>query len=156
MKNYPNNNGNYVCCQSDLDSFYSNLNDTNFIKINVDKLNQLKQDSKELNKFYNNPYTHYLKKLRYIKTMNRIKTNQELTEQAEKFILFMFSVDPEFEAFKIYSECNTTDEIKIKLIKKFDIVDKNLIKIEKFFIKNFLSEKKKKEIEKEIKERVFK
>lgn len=95
----------------------------------------------------------------YVKLMNSIRLNYRkygIQSDAEKLILFMFSIDPTFEAAKIAGECNRTDEIKYKMINKFGLYDKNLIKIENFFIKYFLSEKSRKSINDEIERRAFK
>ena len=71
-------------------------------------------------------------------------------------ILFIFSVDPTFEAIKIYGESNHVSEIKEKMINYFGIYDKNLIVIEKIFMKRFFSKEEKKNLEEEIQKRVFK
>lgn len=68
----------------------------------------------------------------------------------------MFCIDPEFEAFMIFNECNTTKEIRTKLELKFGIPDINLAKIEKEFIKNFLKEEEKEKIDEEINKRIWK
>ena len=67
----------------------------------------------------------------------------------------MFSVDPTLEALKIYGECNTLNQTKLKMGMFFGVYDSNLIKIEKEFIKKFFTEKEKKELTDEIDKRVF-
>lgn len=143
----------------DVDTFYKNLNNTKFNNINTEIILNLINNSKILNKFYNNENIKMHKSQRYIKIMNAINCDFKrlnLNSQAEKYLLFMFSVDPNFEAFKIFNEYNTTKEIKQALSKYFGIYDAKLISIEKLFIKNFLSEKKKNEINEEIEKRIFK
>ena len=113
----------------------------------------------ELNKFYNNEFDDLCRFEKYVKIMNKIKTNPKhynVESLAERYILFMFSVDPTFEAVKIYGECNKINEVKKKSNQFFGLYDKRLISLEKFFIKNFLSSEMKKRIDEEINERVYK
>ncbi len=159
MRKHPNNFEYQLSFKTDIDSFYKNLNGANFKGINKEKLTQLLNISKTLNAFYNNENIHFNRISRYVKLMNRIKTNPKgygISSEAEKFILFMFSVDPNFEAAKIFGECNKTEEIKEKMSIFFGIYDRRLIILENYFIKNFLSEKKRNEIQEEIQKRVFK
>ena len=88
------------------------------------KLLELKAISNQLNAFYKNNNIPYDKVSRYVKIMNRIKTNPKgygVSSEAEKFLLFMFSVDPTFEAAKIHGECNKIEETKEKMQNYFGI-----------------------------------
>ena len=159
MRNYPDYFGYQISFKVDVDSFYKNLNGTSFKGLDSKKILELKENSNYFNKFYNNNNLPFNKINRYVKIMNRIKTNPKgygVSSEAEKYLLFMFCVDPTFEAAKIYGECNKTNEVKQKMERYFGIYDRRLIILEKFFIKHFLSDKKKNEINEEIEKRVFK
>lgn len=159
MRKYPDHFGYQISFKVDIDSFYKNLNGTSFKGIDSKKLVALKVISNQLNSFFNNNNLHFSKASRYVKIMNRIKTNPKgygVSNEAEKYLLFMFSVDPSFEAAKIQGESNKIDETKEKMENFFGIYDRRLIILENYFIKNFLSEKKRNEIKEEIDKRVFK
>ena len=68
----------------------------------------------------------------------------------------MFSVDPNFEVFYIYSTYNTSKDIKEEIIDKFGVYDPYLIKVEKLFIKKLLTQEEQNKINEEIERRVFK
>lgn len=159
MRNYPYHFENHLSYDVDINSFYKNLNGTSFKGVTVQKLKELKENSRNLLKLLKNPKLPPNKPGKYIRIMNSIKTNPTgfgVTNEAEKYIFFMFCIDPNFEAAKISGECNKTEEVKEKMISHFGLFDKRLIIIENFFIKNFLTEKKRNEIKEEIENRVFK
>ena len=159
MRNYPGHFENYLSHDTDINSFYKNLNGTSFKEISIEKLKELKRNSNNLLKLLKNPKLPASKPGKYIRIMNSIKTNPTgfgVSNEAEKYIFFMFCIDPTFEAVKINGECNTTKEVKEKMINHFGLFDKKLIIVENFFIKNFLTEKKRNEINEEIEKRVFK
>ncbi|MBR6690209.1 MAG: hypothetical protein IKL65_02640 [Bacilli bacterium] len=160
MKNYANKFiKDFIDYTNDINSFYNNLNGTNFKGISVERLSELKLISQQLNAEFNNKNLAHCKSMRYGKIANKLKTNPKrytITSDAEKYILFMFSVDPDFEAVKIYGTYNTIEEIKKEMSNYFGIFDKRLVLIENFFIKHFLSEKKRNEIKEEIEKRAFK
>lgn len=143
----------------EVNSFYERLSEADFNLLDSKKIVKLKISALELNKFYNNKFDDMCRFEKYIKIMNKIKTNPKhynVESLAERYILFMFSVDPTFEAIKIYGECNKINEVKNKSTQFFGLYDKRLISLEKFFVKNFLSSEMKKRIDKEIEERVYK
>lgn len=163
MKNnsryFPNHFENFQVYSVDVNSFYKNLKGTKFNGITKEKLLELKETSKKLNVYFRNQDYNCNKAAKYTKIMNNIKTNPKgfkVYSEAEKFILFMFSVDPNYEAYMINAQYNKTEDIKNALIFRFGIFDLNLIKLERFFVKNFLSEKKRNEINEEIDKRVYK
>ena len=137
--------------------FYINRS-VSFKDITIERIKELKDLSLVTSNILNCSKTS-TKTEDYVKLMNSIRLNYRKygrQRDAEKLILFMFTIDPTFEAAKIAGECNRTDEIKYKMINKFGLYDKNLIKIENFFIKYFLSEKSRKSINDEIERRAFK
>lgn len=159
MRYWPEPYQYYTSLKSDIQSFYKDLNGTSFKGINKEKLIELLNNSKNLNRFFNNNNTKIQKHGKYVKIMNKIKTNPKsfgAYTEAEKFLVFMFSVDPNFEAAKIHGAYNTTEEIKLEMEKHFGLYDSKLIIIENFFIKNFLSEKTRNKINEEIEKRAFK
>ena len=87
---------------------------------------------------------------------NHINPNFVTTSMAEKLLLFMFSIDPNFEIAIIFGSEDRIYTAKEKIKEKFGIYDINLIKVEKLVIKNFLSEQKRNEINEEIDRRAFK
>lgn len=143
----------------DMESFYEKLGNTSFKGLDSKKILTLKIISKDLNKFYNNNNLPINIVKKYIKIMNSIKTNPKgyrVNNDAEKYLLFMFSVDPNFEAAKIHGESNNTNETETKMINYFGIYDRKLIILENYFIKNFFNEQKRNEIIEEIERRVHK
>lgn len=143
----------------DLNAFYCNLNKAKFSELNAKRILTLKYISKDLNKYLNNDYDRLPRDGRYLKIMNKIKMNPKLfgiENYAEKFILFMFSVDPDFEAAITYGECNKISDVKRLMKRKFGVFDMNLIKLEHYYMKHFMSKSKKEEINNEINNRVFK
>lgn len=136
--------------------FYKNFEKLNFENIDDKKILNLKKLAPNLLEEENVTNSKFIN---YIKKMKRLNNNPEkynINTEEEKFILFMFSTDPTFEAIKIYGECNHISQTKQKMISFFGIYDSKLIKIEKTFIKNFLSEKEKELINDEIEKRVYK
>ena len=143
---------------TDLETFYKNFNKTKFENITLLKLLNLRKMAKPLNCFYKNR-EDIIKQKRYFKILNSIRSNPKrfnINSEAEKFLLLMFAVDPSFEAVKIYEQYNDIKKIKNEIVKTFGVYDKNLISIEKFYIKNFLSETKKSQIQSEIDKRIYK
>lgn len=148
----------YINFNIDIDDFYRNKNNIDFKNITAKKLIELKCFSKKFNNYWKNAPIKDIR-YKYITIMNKIKTapfKYRVTNEAEKFILFMYSIDPTFEVYKIWNEYNTTKEIKNSLLNKFGLVDKNLYIIEKYFIHHFLSMEKQNEIEEEINNRIYK
>ena len=148
-----------------LDAFYKGVK-TNFSDIDLKKLYEIKARSKELNNIFNCEHFKQRKSQRYTKIMEFInsghrkgvptKSKYATTTDSEKLLLFMYSIDPNFEAAIIFGSKNNTKEIKKQMEKEFGIYDLNLIKIEQLVIKKFLSEKKRQEIYDEIDKRSFK
>lgn len=136
--------------------FYKNFNKAKFNKLDENKILELKAIAPNLleeEAITDSKLVNYVKKMR---RLNKKTENYNINNDAEKYILFMFSVDPNFEAIKIYGETNHITETKRKMCNFFGAYDSKLIKIEKEFIKLFLSEKEKQEINEEIEKRVFK
>jgi len=150
---------------NNLKAFYNNL-DLNKEDISLDKLNSIKERAIQFNNLYNSIYFKRNRAERYIRIMELINSNCSnkyiinskfyTSSNKEKLILFMYSVDPNFEATIIYGVENNTKSIREKITQKFGIYDPNLIKIEKFVITNFLNQKQKDEINEEIENRIFK
>lgn len=136
--------------------FYRNFEELNFEFIDNKKILNLKNLASNLLEEENITNSKFVN---YIKKMKRLNNNPEkynINTEEEKFILFMFSADPTFEAIKIYGECNHINQTKQKMISFFGIYDSRLITIERNFIKTFLSEKEKEIINDEIEKRVYK
>lgn len=139
--------------------FYKDISATTFKGISAKKILELKYISKNFNKYFNSKNVDDEKYKKYKNIIKLIKTNVKkfnIKSEAEKFILLMFCVDPTFETFKIYGECNRTDEIHQKMLEQFGIHDHYLIYIEKTYIKYFLSKRKQDEINEEIEKRIYK
>ena len=136
--------------------FYKNFSKTKFNKLDENKILELKSIAPNLleeDAITDSKLINYVKKMR---RLNKRPEKYNINNDAEKYILFMLSVDPTFEALKIYGETNHITEAKRKMCNFFGVYDSKLIKIEKEFIKLFLSEKEKQEINEEIEKRVFK
>ena len=136
--------------------FYKNFSKTKFNILDDRKILELKSIAPNLleeEAITSSKLVNYIKKMRRL-NKNPLKYN--INNDAEKYILFMLSVDPTFEAMKIYGETNHINETKIKMTSFFGAYDSKLIKIEKEFVKLFLPQKEKDEINEEIEKRVFK
>ena len=136
----------------DIISFYKNFKNTEFNNIKVKKLIELKEIAKKVNSYYT-AENEYSKKSKYIRLMNKIKTNPKgynIENDLEKYILFMFIVDPNYEATYMFAGANKIEEIIVDMAKKFGVYDPNLILIEKYFIKNILGPKSRKKIEDKV------
>lgn len=147
---------------NDMNAFYKDLNKANFNKLTQKRLIELKAHSLKLNIFLHNKHSDLNRPERYVRIMNNIKRSPEKygidinNYYAEMYILFMFGVDPDFEAKIICEECNRINELKQRIEIYFGIYDINLIKLENFYLKNFATEKKREKIKEKIIKRVFK
>ena len=148
--------------KSVINNFYINSK-INFSILDEEKINLLKEKANHLNKSFENTKTTKID--RYCKTIEKIQTapkrknefnNFSTDNDTEKILLFMFSVDPNFEVFYIYSTYNTSKDIKEEIIDKFGVYDPYLIKVEKLFIKKLLTQEEQNKINEEIERRVFK
>lgn len=138
---------------SEIKSFYSKFDKNDFNKINYLRIIKLQKASIELNQYYNNDSITIKRTIKYIKLMNNIKINPSLygaKNKAEEYILFMFSVDPEFDAYIIQKTSNTKKEIESKMKKQFGVFDIRLFLIEKYFIKYFATKKFKEEVNQKV------
>ena len=125
----------------DVDAFYKDLNEFNIQNLNALKIAKLKAKSNSLNKLFNNVNYANGKKYRYSKLMNEIRVNpkkHDILNPTDKFLLFMFSVDPNFEIATTFDSLNI-DEAKKEIKNIFGIYDKNLLKIELLYVRNFVS-----------------
>lgn len=148
--------------QITINNFYKDSK-LSFKIINEDIINDLKEKANNINKFceYKYPKTNKIEK--YIKILELVQTSSggfdkllfKTNSNTEKYLLFMFCIDPNFEAFLVYSTYNNIKEIKYTMIETFGIYDPKLIQIEKHFIKYFLTKKEKKNLDDKIKKRVF-
>ena len=115
----------------DIASFYKNFNNTEFTKMKAKKLIELKEKAKKLNRQFlaDNQFSQ---KSKYIRIMNKIRTNPKgysVTNDLEKYILFMFSIDPNYDLTYLYASIDRIQDIKVKMAKKFGVYDPNLILI---------------------------
>ena len=137
-------------CNNIMINFYKNIDNLSFNELNEEKITELYNIKDSL---LDKTSDHKI--INYINKIKKLSKNNNFNE-TEKFILFMFSVDPNFEATKILGEYNILNKIKLAMILNFGIYDKNLFTIEKFYIKHFFSEKEKEDINNEIEKRAFK
>ena len=138
-----------------INDFYKDFDSLNIKNIDsktILKLKSLTPNLLEKEFITNNNFVNYIKKM---KRLLRDEKYKEYTN-TEKYILFMLSVDPNFEAFKIHGECDKINEIKFKMILYFGNYDFNLIKIENEFVKNFFTKEELNKLNNEIDKRVFK
>lgn len=148
-----------------MQAFY-NVDKINLSNIDEEKLSSIIERSKKIHKLYLRPEFKQRKDERYLKIMELINSNYRekipvknhyaTTSQAEKFLLFMFSIDPDFEIAIIHATEDRTNDIKIKMREKFGVYDPYLIRIEKAVIKKLLNKEKQSEIYEEIEKRAFK
>ena len=147
-----------------INTFYKNSK-PNYKDIDIKKILILKEKAKKLNKLFNSEQFKRTKEYRYIKIMEIIYTNYRenkpfvsefaTTTVAEKFFLYMFSLDPELKAAIYHASSNTKKEIEKLMMNEFGVYDPNLVKIERIYIKYFLGSKRKEEIEEEINRRIY-
>lgn len=148
-----------------MQSFY-NVDKVSLKDIDEIKLIEIIEKSKKINKLFLDKSFKSCKTERYLRIMELIhmnhrkdiptKTHYATTSIAEKYLLFMFSIDPNFEIAIIYGSEDRINDIKVKIREKFGVYDPYLIKIEKAVIKNLLSNERKNEIYEEIEKRAFK
>lgn len=148
-----------------MQTFYS-VDKINFKNIDNNKLLSIIETSKRINSLYLDETFRSCKSERYLRIMELIHSNYSqtrevknhyaTTSQEEKFLLFMFSIDPNFEIAIIHASEDKSYDIKTKIREKFGIYDPYLIRIEKAVINRLLSNEKKNEIYEEIEKRAFK
>lgn len=148
-----------------MKSFY-NIDKIDISNIDNVKFQKIIEQAKKINKMFLNKQLREDKDERYLRIMEiihgsyreNIPVNNEFatTSQAEKFLLFMFSIDPNFEIAIIYASENRINDVKIKMREKFGVYDPYLIKIEKAVIKKLLSKEQQTIIYEEIEKRAFK
>ena len=144
MKNIFNDREFIIYAKKTIIKFYENFEKLTFENTNDKKILNLKNLAPNLLEEENITKSKFVN---YIKKMKRLNNNTEkynINTEEEKFILFMFSVDPTFEAIKIYGECNHINQLKQKMISFFGLYDSKLITIEKNLLKTFFLKKKKK------------
>ena len=142
-----------------INSFYEKYHELKINDISKDKIDELKKASIDLSYYFNECFDYILKIQKYVRVLEKIITSSKklgANNSTEKLLLFMFIVDPNLEVIKIYEEENNLKNIKPRIQKQFGVYDHNLIKIERWYIKNVLDKESKKQIEDEIERRVFK
>lgn len=144
----------------EVKKFYEDFNNANFDKIDSERISEL---TKLVEKVHSRKIINYLNFYkgvrRYTSIMSHIRINSKLynlNSKEEIYFLFMFCIDPNFDAFLIFNEFNTSKEIKSNLELKFGISDINLAKIEREFINKFMNKNEKKQIQDEINKRIWK
>jgi len=147
-----------------INSFYNDM-ELKLCEVSKDDLNLIIKRATYLNKvfkskrFENKPSAGYIKIMEMIHTNyrknNPTKTPYSTTSITEKYILFMYSVDPNFELAIIYGSVFKSKQIVDGMKKMFGIYEPNLIKIEKFEIKNLLDKTKKEELDKIIEKKSY-
>ena len=144
----------------DINSFYKDFNGADFSKVQPDRIAEIANKVEKVNsRRINCSCSLYKGARKYTNIMNHVRMNPkfyDLRSKEEVYFLFMFCVDPEFEAFMIVNEYNTMKEIKEKLLTRFGFPDTNLPKIEKEFIKNFMKKEEREKIKEEIDKRIWK
>lgn len=148
-----------------MQAFYS-VDKISLKNIDTDKLLNIIEQSKKINSLFLNEGFKSRKSERYLRIMELINSNYRsdirvnnhyaTTSQEEKFLLFMFSIDPNFEIAIIHGSEDRTYDIKTKIREKFGVYDPYLIRIERAVINKLLSNEKKNEIYEEIEKRAFK
>lgn len=148
-----------------MQAFY-NVSKFSFKDITSEKLEDIIIRSKKIHTLYLKEDFKSCKAERYLRIMELInsnyrtgtpvKTHYSSTSIAEKYLLFMFSIDPDFEIAIIFGSEDRLYDIKAKIREKFGIYDQSLIKIEKAVLNKIIDEKKKKEVFDEIDRRAFK
>ena len=149
-----------------LQKFYKFLDNIDFNNISEEKLNELKEKSTFINNLYNSKGFGESKSIRYIKILEKILCNCRKNpavntcfttcSKEEMYLLFLLSIDPNLEAAITFGSFNKITEIKYESEKKFGIYDIGLVRLEKIYMKTFLTKEKRKEIEEEIENRSFK
>ena len=149
-----------------LEKFYKDFDNANFNSITKEQLEKLKEKSIYVNRLYNKKQFGENKSVKYIKILEKIlcshRTNPAVdspfttTTKEEMYLLFLLSIDSDLEAAKIFGSFNKILEIKYEMEKKLGIFDIGLVRLEKIYMKTFLTDEKRKEIEEEIENRSFK
>ena len=148
-----------------IKSFYD-VDKINISNIDDAKLQKIIEQSKNINKLFLSKQFKENQRERYLRIMELIHGNYRenipvnngfaTTSQAEKFLLYMFSIDPNFEIAIIHASEDRTNDIKVKIRQKFGVYDPYLIRIEKAVIKRLLTKEQQNKIYEEIEKRAFK
>ena len=138
-----------------LTNFYLGIEQINFENIDEASINNILNKAKALNEFYtkeNFKHTKIEKYFKIIEIVNSGYTSSFYTNSAqEKFLLFLYSIDPEFDTLVIYGSEKDSKNIEKQMIKKFGLYDENIIVLENMILKNVLTNQKKEEINLKIK-----
>lgn len=137
--NFPNS----LDFQTDLNSFYKNLNNTDFEEVDVLELLDIKERAKKLNEFFTNKISDCLKFRRYIKILNTIKTNPKYKCQSKAgyYYMLMFAIDPNLEIAKIHIKNKDLIKSKLEIKQNFGLYDPYILKVEKEYIKRMSKSK---------------
>lgn len=146
------NNSTY--CIKYIDYFYKDLNVDNLNSIENDRISILRNSGLVLyEKVFKNENICLPKFIKYTKIMNKLNSTPKeynILNKEEMYLLFMFAVDPDLNAFVIHSVANRKPKLKHDMEKEFGVYDANLVRIEKFYISNFMKEDNKKVLYKKI------
>lgn len=148
-----------------MKAFY-NVDKINLKNITEEKLVNIIKRAEKIHQLFLNTSFKNFQSERYLRIMELINSSYRATNPMtnayatttpeEKFLLFLFSVDPNFEAAIIYASENKVEDSKRKIREKLGIYDVNLIKIEKAVITRLLNKEKQNEINEEIDRRIYK
>ena len=145
--------------EKDIKDFMRNFDLCEINGIEQSRVLELKEKSKSFKYFIINPKPSDFTGIgKFSNTLRHIMMNPKfykLESKGEQYLLFMFCTDPNFEALKIFSECNKVSEAKKKCERTFGVFSLELIKIERFFVENLLDQKEKEKIEEEIDRRIY-
>lgn len=148
-----------ICHNTAYNLFYKNLNSFRLSPISDERIEAIKLLAKmERLNFLTNPRIKLAQTKKLLKLMEKLATrpeNYNITEN-EKYLFYMFAVDPTFEAYIIAATAGDASKIKSRMLAKFGLNDVNLIRLERKFVNLKMLSDNREKLEDEIDKRALK
>lgn len=125
-------------------AFYGNIDNVNFNKISNERLIELQEIAENM-RLIQESQKHIDRLTNYFNTMACLRLGYKKTGYSweEKYLILILTIDPDLDAFVISEALNQEYKIERAMRKEMGFYDKNLIKIEKKYVKAFSSKEEK-------------
>lgn len=158
----------YYDCSADINAFYKdfptelpmNKIEEGFNDISDERIEELKKLVHKVNSrriSVDSSIFHGARK--HSNLMNHLRTNKHLyglESSSEMYMLFVLCADPNLEALLMYLEANKLNDARYKLEAKFGVADFKLVKLERIYLKKFISKEEKEKFDEEKDRRIWK
>ena len=145
-------------CSIVYNLFYKGLSSFKLSSISDERIEAIKLLAKmERLNFLTNPRIKLAQTKKILKLMEKLATrpeNYNITEN-EKYLFYMFAVDPTFEAYIIAATASDASKIKSCMLAKFGLNDVNLIRLERKFVNLKMLSNNREKLEDEIDKRAL-